>query len=96
MRLSKTSIDWQSVGVVVLVLAITVLVGLEVATTITDEELNELEDEELSDTCMGVFGCGENLDEMLPVFAVIVVLSFAATYIHSLPRFADKPDEDDL
>jgi hypothetical protein len=96
MRLSKPSIDWQSVGIVLIVLAIVTFTGLQVATTITEQELQKLDDEELTDTCMGVFGCGENLDEMLPVFALIVVLSFAATYIHSLPRFADRSDEDEL
>jgi len=44
--------------------------------------------------CMGVFGCGENLDEMVPVLGVIAVLAFIATYIHSLPRFPDSNQDD--
>jgi len=97
MRLSNPSIDWGSAGVTLIVLAIVLFTGLQVATTITDEQIEQMEQqEEVTDVCMGVFGCGENLDEMVPVFAVIAVLSFAATYIVSLPRFPDgSGDVDD-
>jgi len=96
MRINNPSLDLQGVGVTLLVLFIVVFVGLQVTATITDEQIEQMErqDGEITDVCMGVFGCGENIDEMLPVFALIVVLSFIATYIHSLPRFPDSNQDD--
>jgi len=82
-----------SVMMVVIVLLITTFVGFQVMTTITDEQLEQMEDEEISDTCMGVAGCGEQPMGLFAPLLITVVLAVIISFVVGIPAEPDGDDE---
>jgi uncharacterized membrane protein len=92
----STNIDLKSVSITLVVALVVVFVGVQVATTVTDEQLEQMEEEEISETCMGVAGCGTGTWGLIPVAGIVLVLSVIMVHVISLRKPHSKRDLDDL
>jgi len=86
-------IDLKGVSITLVVALIVVFVGVQVATTVTDEQLEQMEDEEITDTCMGVAGCGGGTWGLIPVTGIAGVLAVIVGYLMSLRAPPDDLQE---
>lgn len=90
------SIDLKGVSITLVVALIVIFVGVQVATTVTDEQLEQMEEEEIRDTCMGVAGCGTGTWGLIPVTGIVLVLSVIMVHVISLRKPHSQRDLDDL
>jgi hypothetical protein len=93
------SIDLKGVSITLVVALVVAFVGFQVmAEEVTQEELNEFEQQEqnITDGCMAVAGCGTGTWGLIPVTGIVLVLSVIMVHVISLRKPHSKRDLDDL
>lgn len=86
----NTTLDLTGVSITLVVLAIVLFVGLNVADTISEEQLDEFEDQEDYETYCGL-GC-QGTGSLIGPFIVAGILAVMVTVIGGL-RSPDDPDD---
>jgi uncharacterized membrane protein len=93
------NIDLKGVSITLVVAVVVAFVGFQVmAEEVTQEELNEFEQQEqnITEGCMGVAGCGTGAWGLIPVTGIVVILSVILVQVISLRKPHSKRDLDDL
>jgi len=94
MRPSNTGIDLQSVMVTVVVMAIVLYTGLAVMQTVTDAQLEELENQEREIVAYCGLGCGMGFWDFAGPLLITGILSLIASFLVSVPKTL-SPDDDE-
>lgn len=92
MRVSDTGIDVQSVMLTVIVMVIVFYTGLAVMQTVTDAQIEELENQDGEIEAYCGLGCGMGFWDFVGPLLITGVLSFVVSFLVSVPKTLGPDD----